>query len=79
MLLGVAGLFVGELKRYKEDKAVNATPVKRMALPGNRAHENNPKGEIRWENTNLAEIKVGDIIKVDDLEQVPADCVLLKV
>lgn len=79
MLLGVAGLFVGELKRYKEDKIVNATPVKRMALPGSPAHENNPKGEIRWENSTLAEIKVGDIIRIDDLEQVPADCVLLKV
>ena len=27
----------------------------------------------------MADIKVGDIIRVDDLEQVPADCVLLKV
>ena len=79
MLLGVLGLFFGELKRYREDKVVNATPVKKMALPGSPAHENNPKGEIRWENSCLADIKVGDIIRVDDLEQVPADCVLLKV
>ena len=56
MLLGVFGLFVGELKRYREDKVVNATPVKRMALPGHPAHENNPKGEIRCENVTLADI-----------------------
>ena len=79
MLLGVAGLFVGELKRYREDKVVNATPVKRLALPGSPEHANNPKGEIRWENSCLADIKVGDIIRIDDLEQVPADCILLKV
>ena len=68
MLLGVAGLFVGELKRYREDKVVNATPVKRLALPGSPEHANNPKGEIRWENSCLADIKVGDIIRIDDLE-----------
>lgn len=79
MLLGVVKEFVGELKRYKEDKVVNATPVKRMALPGSAAHEGNSSGEIRWENSTLADMRVGDIIKIDDMEQVPADCILLQV
>ena len=34
MLLGVIKEFIGELKRYKEDKKVNATPVRRLAMPG---------------------------------------------
>ena len=79
MLLGVLKEFVGELKRYKEDKKVNATPVKRMALPGSDVHQNNSQGEIRTEDITLAEVAVGDIIRIDDLEQVPADCVLLQV
>jgi magnesium-transporting ATPase (P-type) len=79
MLLGVLKEFVGELKRWKEDNIVNATPVKRMALPGSPLHANNSDNEIRWEITTLANVRVGDIIKIDDLEQVPADCVLLKV
>ena len=79
MLLGVVKEFVGELKRWKEDNLVNASPVKRMALPGSELYANNSGEEIRWEDTSLANLKVGDIIKIEDLEQVPADCVLLKV
>ena len=78
MLLGVLKEFVGELKRYKEDKIVNATPVMRLALPGS-AEANSAGGKIAWEKTCLADVKVGDIIKIDDREQVPADCVLLQV
>lgn len=74
MLIGVIKEFVSELKRWKEDKMVNATPVKRMAGPGSAASS---KDKICWEDTTLAEIKVGDIIRIDDEEQVPADCVLL--
>lgn len=46
MLLGVLKEFVGELKRYKEDKVVNATPVMRMALPGDELYKSNPDGKI---------------------------------
>ena len=68
MLLGVVKEFVGELKRYKEDKVVNATPVKRMALPGSAAHSGGQQRQIQWEDTTLADIKVGDIIKIEDRE-----------
>lgn len=78
MLLGVVKEFISELKRYKEDKRVNATPVKRLALPGNKAYADGKK-DLVWETSCLANIKVGDIIRIDDQEQVPADCVLLKV
>ena len=75
MLIGVTKEFIGELKRYKDDKVVNATPVKRLITPSSP----NKSAELGTEKTVLADVKVGDIIKIDDNEQVPADCILLKV
>lgn len=40
MILGVVKEFVSELKRYKEDKIVNATPVLRMAKPDSPLYAN---------------------------------------
>ena len=56
MLLGVFKEFVGELKRWKDDKKVNATAVTRMALPGSSLYSEKPKGEIQWEKITLAEL-----------------------
>ena len=78
MLIGVAKEFVSEFKRYKEDKIVNATPVKRLALPGS-ANFNANSGELAFEDATLAEIKCGDVLMIEDGKQVPADCVLLRV
>lgn len=78
MLIGVAKEFISELQRYKEDKVVNATPVKRMVLPGS-ANFKAGSTEMEFETTCLAEIKGGDILKIEDGDQVPADCVLLRV
>jgi len=64
MLLGVVKEFVGELKRWKDDKKVNATPVARLALPGSSLYSENQNGEIRWEKVTLAEVTVGDIIMI---------------
>lgn len=55
MLLGVFKEFVGEYKRYKDDKRVNAILVKRLTLDGE-------------EQVCLADIKVGDIVKIYDGE-----------
>lgn len=38
MLLGVLKEFLGEWKRYKEDKEINATPVNRLVMPGNKVY-----------------------------------------
>ena len=46
MLLGVTKEFVGELKRYKEDKKVNATPVTRLMKHGSPAKGDDP---LSWE------------------------------
>ena len=35
--------------------------------------------QLSFDKITLAEVKCGDIIRIDDLEQVPADCILLKV
>ena len=66
MLLGVVKEFVGELKRYNEDKVVNATPVQRLAMPGSPKYA--ATNEIQYERTTLAELQVGDIIKIEDRE-----------
>ena len=65
---------MGELKRYHDDKKVNNTPVVRMATAAARK-----SGSEVFEDATLAEVAVGDIIRIEDGEQVPADCVLLKV
>ena len=70
--LGVAKELVGECKRYKDDKKVNATPVTRLRS------EASGDGK-QYEETTLADVQVGDIIRIKDGEQVPADCVLIKV
>ena len=63
--LGILKELIGELKRYKEDKTVNACPVIKMA----------PDGTLQ--KTTLADVAVGDIVRIEDREQVPADCVVL--
>ena len=79
MLLGVIKELIGELTRYNSDKEVNNTPVVRMALPGSRLYAGSGSREILFENIRLADVKVGDILKIEDDKQVPADCILLKV
>jgi phospholipid-transporting ATPase len=66
--LGVAKEMVGECKRYKNDKKVNATPVTVLK----------PKTK-EFEQLTLADLRVGDIVKIQDEEEIPADCVLLQV
>lgn len=78
MLLGVVKELIGELTRYSADKKVNATPVTRLALPGSKLYAEGGR-DLKYERTCLANVKVGDIIKIDDETQVPADCILLKV
>ena len=78
MLLGVYNEFVAEYKRWKDDKKVNRTPVTRLAMPGT-ANAEVAKDGMPLERATLADVKVGDIIRVQDGEQVAADCILLKV
>lgn len=40
MLIGVTKEFISELQRYRDDKKVNATPVERLALPGDSVYQN---------------------------------------
>lgn len=78
MLIGVAKEFVSELQRWRDDKKINATPVKRLAMAGSPNFKAGST-ELVFENVTLADVKGGDIIRVDDMEQVPADCILLRV
>ena len=55
----------------------NNTPVTRL-LP-QKDEDYKSTAEFQFEQTTLENVAVGDIIKVHDGEQVPADCVLLKV
>ena len=77
ILLGVYKELVSEIKRYREDVKTNNTPVTRL-LP-QKDEDYKSTTEFQFEQTTLENVAVGDIIKVHDGEQVPADCVLLKV
>ena len=79
MCIGIVNEFIAELKRSRDDKKVNATPVKRLALPDSPLYSANGKDKLQFEDACLAEVLVGDIIKISDGQQVPADCILLKV
>ena len=69
MLMGVYKEFVGEWKRYKDDKKVNATPVTRLALPGSANFKGTNGGnEMQWEKVTLADVKTGDIVMIEDQE-----------
>ena len=77
ILLGIAKEAVAEIKRYKDDKKTNAVKAIRM-IDGKTNATVVCKDDPRFEVTCLAEIKCGDILKIVDGEQVPADCILLK-
>jgi len=77
ILLGIAKEAVAEIKRYKDDKKTNAVKAIRM-IDGKNNAAVICKDDPRFEVTCLAEIKCGDILKIVDGEQVPADCILLK-
>lgn len=64
--LGILKELIAEVKRFKEDKAVNNSPVLKLDRNG------------LWVPGTLASVKVGDLIKIHDLEMVPADCVLIQ-
>jgi magnesium-transporting ATPase (P-type) len=64
--LGILKELIAEVKRYKEDKAVNNTPVMKLDSSG------------QWVKSTLATIRVGDMIKINDFDMVPADCILIR-
>ena len=78
MMIGVTKEFVSELQRWRDDKKINATEVKRLVMPGSLNFKPTHDG-LNFEKVTLADVKGGDIIRVDDMEQVPADCILLRV
>ena len=57
---------VTDYRRYKNDNKINAQRVKRINLPS-----------LDVEETTAEHIKVGDVLKLDNDEQVPADCMVL--
>jgi magnesium-transporting ATPase (P-type) len=78
IVLGII-IFIGVLKegitdyaRHQQDKRTNNTPVKKVG--------NLKKGtEDHIVKTKLMDVKVGDILYLEDRQIIPADCVVLKV
>ena len=66
MMIGVTKEFVSELKRYQQDKKMNATPVQTLIVPGSQKFVAGATTGMNFETTTLADVKVGDIIKIDD-------------
>jgi len=77
IVLGII-IFIGVLKegitdyaRHKLDAKVNNTPVKKI---GNM-DENDAKHVV---DTKLMDVKVGDILYLEDKQIIPADCIVLQ-
>lgn len=77
IVLGVI-IFIGVLKegitdysRHQSDKKVNSTPVNKIGTLA--------KGSNHNVKTCLRDVKVGDILVLEDKQQIPADCVVLQV
>lgn len=70
----VIGIFkegITDYQRHQSDKKTNATTVNKIGT-----FEDGPNRIVK---TELQNIKVGDIIVLWDKQQVPADCIVLKV
>jgi len=80
VLLGVLLELLAECKRYSEDNKTNAIPAIRLRSQSgknskiSRVDPNDPRFEI----TCLKDLQVGDILKLQDGCEIPADCVVLK-
>jgi phospholipid-translocating ATPase len=77
ILLGIAKEAVAEIKRYRDDKKTNAIKVIRL-IDGKKVAGVVCKDDPGFEETCLAELQCGDILKIVDGQEVPADCILLK-
>jgi magnesium-transporting ATPase (P-type) len=71
--LGIIQELIGECKRYKSDKATNALPATRYRV----RTEAGADGD-QFIDTTLENVKVGDILKLKDSDEIPADCILIK-
>jgi P-type E1-E2 ATPase len=68
VLLGMLRELLADLKRWREDRRTNARKYVRV----NRANLTD-KSTVRSD-----ELRVGDIIELNDDQTIPADCMLLK-
>lgn len=76
--VGMTKEFLADNKRKKQDKKVNAIPVKRANLgTKNSNHEENKTVNISTTDIRTDDLKVGDLIIIDDDGFVPADCCLV--
>lgn len=62
---------ITDYSRHQSDKKVNSTPVQKIGTLA--------KGPSHIVKTCLKDVKVGDILVLDDKQQIPADCVVLQV
>lgn len=69
ILAGVFFEFLADLKRRKNDYKINNTLVKKLHIDQN--------GNILSEETKSSELKVGDVILIENNSQIMADCLLL--
>ena len=63
--------FYLEYKRHRADILVNESKCTIIKGLG-------PQDDLLTEETQIQNINVGDILKISDNEQVPADCIVLK-
>lgn len=68
VLLGIIKEAIGEIVRWKEDRAFNSTQMPSILFE---------LGKLCTKDKRLDRIYVGDILEIKEDDQVPADCVIL--
>eukprot|EP00354_Favella_ehrenbergii_P007119 CAMPEP_0170458402 /NCGR_PEP_ID=MMETSP0123-20130129/5379_1 /TAXON_ID=182087 /ORGANISM="Favella ehrenbergii, Strain Fehren 1" /LENGTH=219 /DNA_ID=CAMNT_0010722529 /DNA_START=263 /DNA_END=922 /DNA_ORIENTATION=+ len=72
ILVGMGKELYLEIKRWREDKRINSLPC--TTVTGCAAEG----AEINCSEGEVQNLRVGDILRLDDDDYVPADCVLLQ-
>jgi magnesium-transporting ATPase (P-type) len=68
MLLNMLYELFADLKKWRQDRKINAHPVKKVSLN---------KGEVVVQDSRSDDLYVGDIIKLENDDMVMADCLIL--
>ncbi|KAI3378134.1 hypothetical protein SNEBB_007079 [Seison nebaliae] len=72
-----------DIKRWRRDSMINRT--KYNVLHNSSYHfiggrtPNEESDEINWQYKKASQLKVGDVIRIEKEQRVPADCILLKI
>ena len=69
MSMGIIFELIADIRRWKQDNKVNRQQITKV--------DKDDKGNLIESNIRSEQLKVGDIVLMNDGQMVPADCLLL--